>query len=384
MIAYSTQHIDQSDIKAVCEAMQNPILTGGEGVVRFEEELKALTNCDYAIATSSATAALHLSMIALDIKEDDIVYVPAISFVASANCALYQRAKIEFIDVNEDALIDIDDLSLKLKSAKEHGKLPKAVICVHMSGRSCDMKALYKLSKIYNFYIIEDAAHALGASYDFCPVGSCKYSDLAIFSFHPVKIITTLEGGSIHTNNQKLALRLKKLRSHGIEHDCNNFKRKNMPKFYYEMQELGYNYRLSDVQAALGCNQIEKIQALLEKRKECVSFYKENLDTKNLQLPRDDSADNISSWHLYQIKVGNNHRDELYKELRKRNIGVQVHYLPIYAHPFYQQLYPNFHLVGAENFFKATLTLPCHAKLSTLDLQLISSSVNSILDRLNK
>ncbi len=383
MIPYSTQTIDSSDLKAVNDVMLSDYLTTGPKVGEFESELASYVNAKHAIAVSSATAALHISMLALGVGINDIVYVSAISFVASANCALYTGASVEFMDVDPyTGNIDVDKLKVQLEKAKSLNKLPKALVCVHLSGRSCDMKAIKALSLEYGFYIVEDASHAVGSVYENEMVGCCTYSDLAVFSFHPVKIITTTEGGAITTNNEALYKKLSLLRAHGITHNPLEMENKDMPNFYYEQIELGYNYRMSDVQAALGINQLLRVQEFVDKRRELAKHYIDLLKDVDVRLPVADTDTNKNSWHLYQIGIDKGRRDEVYRQLRERGIGVQVHYLPIYAHPYYQKLHKYEKLEGAETFFSNTLSIPLYPKLSNLDQSMVASTLASVIDRL--
>ncbi|MGN0902684.1 MAG: UDP-4-amino-4,6-dideoxy-N-acetyl-beta-L-altrosamine transaminase, partial [Succinivibrio sp.] len=326
MIPYSTQTIEDSDIEAVLDAVKSPYLTCGPAVRDFEDAVCNYTSCNYAIAVNSCTSALHLAMLAFGVSSGDLVYVSAISFVASSNCALYAGAEVDFVDVDKDTgNMDLDCLEQMLIEAKKVNRLPKVVVAVHLSGRAVDLERLYRLKNEYGFYLLEDAAHATGAVYKGSKIGSCKYSDITVFSFHPVKIITTCEGGMCLTNDEKLASLIQKLSSHGIVHDKSALNDKSMPAFYYEMQDLGFNYRISDLQCALGLSQLEKIDSLLEKRRAQAAYYPTLLSDSKLILPQADTPDSISSWHLYQVLIPDGRRDEVYTKMRQRNIGVQVH-----------------------------------------------------------
>lgn len=381
MLPYSTQCIDDKDIEAVTSVLRSPYLTTGPKVPEFEQAICAYTGAAHACAMSSATAALHISLLALGIKPGDIVYVSAISFVASSNCALYCNASVEFVDVNKDTgNLDIDALTAMLSQAKKNNTLPKALVCVHLSGRSCDMKAIHALSKEYGFAVVEDASHALGASYDGSKVGCCRYSDITVFSLHPVKIITTAEGGLALTNNADLAYKLQLLRSHGITHDKEHMQNKDMPSFYYEQCDLGYNYRMTDMQAALGLSQLTKLDDFVAKRSELARNYLSLIDIDGIELPVPDSTDNISSWHLFQIRVQDNKRDALYTAMRGHDIGVQVHYLPIYRHPYYQAMQKYAPLAGAESFFSQTLSIPLFVKLTKeQQIEIVIANIKSLM-----
>lgn len=270
MIPYSTQCIDEEDIRAVEQVLRSDFLTCGPRVAEFEDCLCSYTEANFAIATSNATAALHLCMMAMDVGADDEVWVSAISFVASANCARYCGATVRFIDVDaHTGNLDVNCLeSMLIDARKNNKKLPKAVVAVHLSGRPCDMAALGKLRDEYGFFLVEDASHALGATYEGVQTGKTVYSDAAVFSFHPVKIITTAEGGACLTDNEKLASRIRLLHSHGITHDTALMTWRDMPAWYYEQIDLGYNYRMSDLQAALGISQMSRLDSFISRRRQ--------------------------------------------------------------------------------------------------------------------
>ncbi len=382
MIPYSTQTIEEDDIKAVTSVLNSPYLTCGPKVTEFEEQVASYVGATYAVACNSCTSALHLAMLALGVKKGDLVYVSAISFVASSNCARYLDADVEFMDVNKDTgNLDLDSLEEQLKKAQNAGRLPKVVVAVHLSGRPVDLRRLKALKEMYGFYILEDAAHALGAIYDEHKIGDCFYSDITVFSFHPVKIITTGEGGMCLTNSETFYRTIRRLSSHGIVHDKEELIDKNMPNYYYEMQELGFNYRITDIQAALGVSQMAKVDTFLQKRREYARDLTELLSQdQNLVLPLPDTHDSISSWHLYQVGIPFDKRDEVYTILRKRGIGVQIHYLPIYRHPYYQTLKRYQPLPGAEEFFRKTLSLPLYPKMKRLDLQMCAATLLRLID----
>ena len=384
MIPYSTQSIDATDYDAVLETLSSPYLTCGPKVSEFEDEICMRTGACFAVACNSCTSALHLAMMALGIHAGDLVYVSAISFAASANCVRMCGADVEFVDIDPDtANIDCDALELLLINAQKQGRLPKALVAVDMAGRRCDFKRIKALSQQYGFRIVEDAAHALGASYMGDKTGSGLYADITCLSFHPVKIITTCEGGMALTNDEKLYTSLRELCSHGITHDQNKLLDHSHEAFYYEMQELGFNYRLSDLHAALGISQLSRLEIFVEMRQKKARKYFELLkDVKNLKLPTPDTPDSMSAWHLYQVRIGKGERDHIYRQLRDIDIGVQVHYLPIYRHPYYQRLHNYAPLKGAEEFFNETLSIPLFPTLSNIKQEMVAAKLISLVEKL--
>ena len=324
MIPYGRQSISLADKKAVLKVLGSNYLTQGPEVEIFEKKYSSFVGSKYAIAANSATSGLHVACLALGLSKKSLVWTSPNSFVASANCALYCGAMIDFVDIEKNTLnICIDSLKKKLDSAKKNNTLPDLVIPVHFSGLSCNMKALSKLSKSYGFKILEDASHAVGASYDSLKVGSCKYSDAAIFSFHPVKIITTGEGGMVTTNNKKLASKIKNLISHGIVRNKDEIydQSKINSDWYYEQHFLGFNYRMTDLAAALGINQLKKIKTILKKRNSIAKFYNKKLQNLPLRLPVL-SPKSYCTYHLYSIQIlGKNPSKlqlKLYNYLKKK------------------------------------------------------------------
>jgi UDP-4-amino-4,6-dideoxy-N-acetyl-beta-L-altrosamine transaminase len=382
MIPYSTQTIEDDDVDAVTNVLRSPYLTCGPTVNEFEEQTAAYVNAGYAVAVNSCTSALHIAMMALGVSKSDRVFVSAISFVASANCARYLGAEVDFIDSDKfTGNLDVNHLEEMLIEAEKQNRLPKVVVAVHLSGRPVDLEKIYALKLKYGFYLIEDAAHALGAVYKGHKIGDCFFSDITVFSFHPVKIITTAEGGMCLTNSEELYRKMKSFSSHGIERDTIHLTDQNRPNYYYEMQTLGFNYRMSDVHASLGISQLAKVDDFLARRRALAKDWEELLSSdKNLTLPPADTEDSLSSWHLYQVGIPFGKRDYVYNTLRHRGICVQVHYLPIYKHPYYQSLknYPA--LSGAEYFFERTLSLPLYPKLKKLDLQMCAATMLGLID----
>jgi len=375
MIPYGRQEITQDDIDSVVRVLKSDFLTQGPTVPKFERVLCDLTRSKYAIATNSATSALHIACLSLGLNHGDILWTSPISFVASANCAYYCGASVDFVDVESDTgLMSINDLKAKLKQSEIEGKLPKIIIPVHFAGQSCDMKEIFSLSIKYGFKIIEDAAHAVGASYMELPVGGSKYSDITVFSFHPVKIITSGEGGAALTNNQDLAEKMALLRSHGITRDQQKMTNSSLPGWYYEQVCLGFNYRMTDIHAAIGISQLKRLDSYLAKRRKIAQWYDEKFINKPIS-PLTQRDDNNSSYHLYVIRVdkGKSQRDKLYKYLIENGISVNLHYIPIYRHPFFER---NIRLNGAEEFYESAITLPIFPSISKFDLDKVVQDVS--------
>lgn len=384
MIPYSTQYLDEDDVQAVERVLRSEYLTCGPRVTEFEDSLCEYTGADYAIATSNATAALHISMMALDVGPKDEVWVSAISFVASANCARYCGATVRFLDVDpHTGNLDVKKLGAMLKDAEANGTpLPKVVVAVDLSGRPVELKYLQNLKERYDFYLVEDASHAIGATYENELIGGLPYADITVFSFHPVKIITTAEGGACLTNNEEIAHKLRLLHAHGIVREPGEMIEPNHPSYYYEQQILGYNYRMSELQAALGLTQLNKIESFLKKRRQLAKDYVEVLDGSIITTPVEDTEGFESSWHLYQIQV--DHRDHLYKVLRDKGVGAQIHYIPIYKQPYYQSQPYHHSLPGAEFFYAHTLTIPLHYKINRVDQSMVASILAAEIDRLKQ
>jgi len=369
-IPYGRQDITEEDIEAVIKVLRSDFLTQGPSIPAFEEKLCNYTGTKYSVAVNSCTSALHIACLALNLGPGDILWTSPISFVASANCALYCGASVDFVDVDPDtALMSVDALESKLEQAKHQGKLPKIVIPVHLAGQSCDMKAISKLGEKYNFRIIEDAAHAIGASYLNKNVGSCQYSDITVFSFHPVKVITTGEGGTALTNNLEVAKKMQLLRSHGITRDSKEMTNSIVSDWYYEQISLGFNYRMTDFQAALGISQLSRLDEYVAKRSKIAHWYDEQFSNMTV-IPLSDAGYGSSSHHLYVVRVknGKDERDKLYNYLRKNGISVNLHYIPIYRQPFFNR---KIRLFGVEKYFESAISLPIFPKLSKKDLKKI-------------
>ena len=376
MIPYSRQCIDKRDIKKVIQTLKSKFVTTGPKIQEFENKIKKITKSKYAIALNSATSALHVACLALGLKKNDLLWTSPISFVASANCALYCNAKVDFVDIDiSNYNISTIELEKKLKIAKKKKKIPKILVVVNFAGQPCDLDKIKSLSNKYKFKIIEDSSHALGAKFNNQILGNGKFSDITVFSFHPVKIITTLEGGMALTNNQTIAKKIDMLRSHGITRNKKSLINKTTNKWYYEQQILGFNYRMNDVEAALGISQLTKLNKFHKKRTLIKKFYDQELKNLPVVLPKIDKF-KISSLHLYVVLLKDGYsadtRNNFIKFLKNNNIETNVHYIPIYLHPFYKNLgfkkkmFPN-----SENYFKRAVSLPIHPLLKIKDLKFI-------------
>lgn len=383
MIPYGRQEITQDDIDAVVETLKSDFLTQGPLVERFEQAIASYCGARHAVAVSSCTAALHIAYMAMGISPGKLVWTSPNTFVATANGALYCGADVDFVDIDPRTYnMSVTALSLKLAAAKEAGRLPDIVAPVHFSGQSCDMVEIKKLGEQYGFQVLEDAAHCTGASYRGEKIGSCSYSKATVFSFHPVKIITTGEGGLITTNDAQLYQQLLLLRNHGITRDKAQMERQNEGAWYFEQQTLGYHYRLTDMQCALGLSQMNRLDAYVEKRRELAARYHQKLADLPLQLPHEEDGC-YSSWHLYVVvlKDANPTRREVFDRMREHGIGVNVHYIPVYTHPYFrtrkigQGNYP-----VTESYYNHTLTLPLYPGMTIAEQDFICETLARILN----
>jgi UDP-4-amino-4,6-dideoxy-N-acetyl-beta-L-altrosamine transaminase len=369
MIPYGRQDINQGDIDAVVKVLKSDFLTQGPVVPLFEKNVADYCDVQHAIAVNSATSALHVACLALGVTSGNIVWTTPITFVASANCALYCGATIDFVDIDPRTYnMSVDCLSQKLEQSKKNGSLPKVIIPVHLCGQSCDMIRIYELSQQYGFKIIEDASHAIGGSYKDKPVGNCRYSDITVFSFHPVKIITTGEGGMALTNNDVLASKMDILRSHGVTRDVNKMTYEPDGPWYYEQIDLGFNYRMTDLQATLGQSQMQRLDEFVSKRHTIANRYNERLNDLPLLTPLRE-VDSYSGLHLYVIrlqleKIEKTHR-EVFERLYDAGIGVNLHYIPVYHQPYYKNLgFTKGYCPNAENYYSEAISLPLYPGLS--------------------
>ena len=373
MIPYGRQDISEDDIQAVVNVLNSDYLTQGPVVPAFEEAVAAYCGTRFGIAVNSATSALHISCLALGVGKGDIVWTSPITFVASANCALYCGATIDFVDIDPVTYnLSVESLTQKLEKSFISGNMPKVVIPVHLSGQSCEMDKIKLLSQKYGFKIIEDASHGIGGKYKNEPIGSCKYSDITVFSYHPVKIITTGEGGMCLTNDPEIALNLTHYRSHGITRQASEMTHVPDGPWYYQQIDLGFNYRITDIQAALGHSQMKRLDEFVSKRHEIAQRYDEAFRDNSIITPFQ-HPDSYSAFHLYIVRVnttlkGVNHL-QIFEKLRTAGILVNLHYIPVYSHPYYQNmgLYNKNDFPEAELYYSQAISLPMHTLLTDLE-----------------
>ena len=370
MIPYGKQDINQSDIEAVIAVLKSDFLTQGPQVPLFEYNVSNYCNAQYGVAVNSATSALHVACLALGLGKDDWLWTSPNSFVASANCGLYCGAKVDFIDIDPKTYnLSVEELKKKLIQAKKDNKLPKIVITVHFAGQSCDMQSIHKLSKEFGFKILEDASHAIGGKYLDKPIGGCQYSDITVFSFHPVKIITTAEGGLATTNQKELADKMKLFRTHGITREPKLMTKKTEGGWYYQQVELGFNYRMNDLQAALGIAQMKRLDKFITIRHSLKQRYDELLKDLPLITPAQ-SLDSYSSLHLYPVQLKLEHlskaHNQIFDELRKSGVGVNLHYIPIHLQPYFKNMgFKKGDFPKAEDYYSRAISIPIYQGLTT-------------------
>lgn len=386
-IPYGRQDINKSDIDAVIAVLQSEYLTQGPVVPAFEGSIAKYCGAKYAVAVNSATSALHIACLALGVGKGDSVWTTPTTFVASANCALYCGASVDFVDIDPRTYnMSVEQLAQKLAVAKKAGRLPKVVIPVHLCGQSCDMAAIHDLAMQYGFKIIEDASHAIGGKYKGETIGNCRYSDITLFSFHPVKIITTAEGGMLATNQESLARHLRLLRSHGISSTKEDMQPRPPEEIWnYQQIGLGFNYRMTELQAALGVSQMNRLDEFVAKRQSISKRYDEALGLFPLVIPYQNS-DCYSSYHLYPIRLKLDEikktQRQVYEELRSAGVLVNLHYIPVYRQPYYESLgFKMGYCPEAEKYYREVVSIPVYSGLSYDDQ---TDVINILEDILNK
>lgn len=378
IIPYAKQYLDEDDIQAVVEALKGDYLTTGPYISQFESEFAQKVGAKYAVAVSSGTAALHIAYLAADLKSDDEVITTPMTFAATANASLYIGAQPVFADIDGQTYnINVKDIEPRVTPQA------KAIVPVHYTGLPCEMEKIYDIAKLHNLVVIEDACHALGAKYKDTVIGDCTYSDMTVFSFHPVKHITTGEGGMITTNSESRYQKLMRLRSHGITRDSYNFKEPSPGDWYYEMQDLGFNYRLTDIQAALGISQLKKLDSFVARRRQIADRYNQAFQELPVELPSEPEG-YYSSYHLYVIRLSKESkktRKDLYSKLKEKGIHTQVHYLPVHTMPYYQENlgykwgdYP-----VAEDHYSRVLSLPLYPSITDDDVKYVIDCVKEVL-----
>ncbi len=382
-IPYGKQDITQQDIDTVIEVLRSDWITQGPAIKRFEETVAKYCGVKYAVAVSSATAALHIACLALELTKGEILWTSPITFVASANCGLYCGAEVDFVDINPHTYnLSVEELEQKLELALKQGCLPKVIIPVHLAGQSCEMERIHALSQKYGFRIIEDASHAIGATYQGKPVGCCEYSDMVVFSFHPVKIITTGEGGMVLTNQEDLYEKLIRLRTHGITRNPNLMQEESHGLWYYQQLELGYNYRITDIQAALGYSQMQRLEEFVSRRRFLAQRYNDLLSDLPLILPWQ-HPDTNSSWHLYIIRLQldkiNQTHCQVFEGFRQAGIGVNLHYIPVHTQPYYQKSgFKSGDFPQGEKYYQEAISLPLYYGLTEENQDYIINNLKKI------
>ena len=383
MIPYGKQDIDGSDIEAVVRVLKSDWLTQGPAVPAFEKAVADYCGSKFGVAVNSGTSALHVACLALGLGSGDWLWTSPNTFVASANCGRYCGANVDFVDIDPRTYnISIEALTAKLEKAANSGKLPKVVIPVQFAGQSCSMSEIKTLADKYGFKIIEDACHALGGNYKDYPVGSCCYSDIAVFSFHPVKSITTGEGGMAITNSEELATRMRLASTHGITRENGLMTQEPKGSWCYQQIELGYNYRMTDIQAALGISQLQRLDSFIQRRHDIINYYNSTLSTIPATLPYQ-HPDSYSAAHLYVIrlqlnKIGKN-RSQIFEELRRKKIGVNVHYIPVHTQPYYWGLgFRKGDFLESERYYSEALSLPIYPTLQDIQIDQICQVLSVI------
>ena len=366
--SYSRQNIDEKDLEAVRSALCSDYLTQGQAVIEFEKSIRDSCGCSFAIAVSSATAGLHLAMMALEVGSSSLVWTSANTFASTANVARMLGATVDFVDIDAATwMISPEILEDRLIEASSKSQpLPDVVILVHFAGVSYDMTEFSRLAEKYQFKVVEDAAHAFGATYADHKIGGAAHSDISVFSFHAIKPLTTGEGGAVTTNDPQLFEKIRRLRSHGITREVVSFRNQSPGDWYYEQQTLGLNYRMTDFQCALGVSQISRYPKFLQRRQELVDIYKANLPAE-LIVSQCIPNGSVSAHHIYPVLVSKDHRSNLFAYLKDKGIGVNVHYIPVYQHPYYQDTGSYASCPNTEDYYSRTISLPLHTHLSNQD-----------------
>lgn len=385
MIPYGKQDINQADIDAVLQVLKSDFLTQGPMVPRFEQSVAKHVGANHALAVNSATSALHIACLALGLGEGDWLWTSPVTFVASANCGLYCGAKVDFVDIDPQTY-NLCPLALKkkLEQAKQEGRLPSVVVAVHLCGQPCDMQTIDALAKEYSFKVIEDASHAIGGKYQGEFIGNCRYSDITVFSFHPVKIVTTAEGGMVVTNDARLAEKMNLLRSHGITRDPSLMTHESDGPWYYQQVDLGFNYRMTELQAALGASQMERLDSFVSRRNALADRYDRLLADLPLVLPWQ-HPDSYSARHLYVVrlrldKISKTHR-QVFDQMRTSGVGVNLHYIPVHTQPYYQRRgFSQGQFSEAERYYSEAISLPLYQTLSEDDQNLVVKRLRAILN----
>lgn len=381
MIYYGKQFIDEQDINAVIEVLKSDFLTQGPVIENFEKAVAEYCGVKYAVAVTNATSALHIACLAAGLDKGDMLWTSPITFTASANCGRYCGSDVDFVDI-DDNTYDMSVTALKEKLEKSKIK-PKVVIPVHLAGQSCEMQEIYDLSKQYGFTVIEDASHAIGADYKDTKVGCCKYSDMTVFSFHPVKIITTGEGGMVLTNSEELYKKLTLYRSHCITRDENLMTKEADGPWYYQQIGLGFNYRMTELQAALGLSQLAKVDKFVARRRQLAERYNELLKDLPLKLPYQ-NPETDSSWHLYIVRVDFNKvkktKKQIFAEMKAKGVCLNLHYIPVHTQPYYQNLgFKNGDFTVSEKYYEEAFTLPLYYSLTDEQQEYVVSALKEVL-----
>ncbi|MBE6085506.1 MAG: UDP-4-amino-4,6-dideoxy-N-acetyl-beta-L-altrosamine transaminase [Selenomonas ruminantium] len=384
MIYYGKQNVNDEDIQSVVEVLRSDFLTQGPMIERFERCVADYCGAKYAVAVTNATSALHIACLAAGLDRGDVLWTSPITFVASANCGRYCGADVDFVDIDIDTYnISVEKLEEKLKDAKQADKLPKVVVPVHMAGQSCDMKRIWELAKEYGFTVLEDASHGVGADYMGGKVGSCQFSDMAVFSFHPVKIITTGEGGMVLTNNKALYDKLCLYRSHGITRNPDLMTHEADGSWYYQQLELGFNYRMTDIQASLGYSQMKRLEEFVQRRRYLTDRYNDLLKGLPVTLPGV-IPDANPSWHIYSVRVQLDRvkltKKEIFGEMRKRGFVLNLHYIPVHTQPYYEKLgHKKEECPEAMRYYEEALTLPLYFSLTDKQQEEVVKNLREVL-----